>query len=473
MRATLRDSIRIRREDVPEMILAAIEGSLTIPNPQKEVAEREKLWGAERMDAHLRLFSYDAAGYLVLPMGFLHALRVGCAAMSVPLELVDQRSRGEPLLFARAVALRGYQEPMCQALLFAQCGVGEAPTAAGKTAATLAAIQRFGRTAVVIVEKSSLAKQWMEAVERFLAIDVGYVGEGGMRIGPITIALRQAIYARMDELAEQDFFDRFGTVVVDEAHHAATAWSLIEILQRFTSINRWGVTATPDRDPDYFPVLQAVIGPVVWETTMADAADHLVIPSVRVLETDFTFDFHPTKSFRHPESGKMVTDRNNYGEMMAALCSDRARNLQIAQAARAEADAGHHVLIVSDRKKHLDAIGDLLVTHVPYVLTGGMASDTVLEVKQEIEAATHGTVLLSTVAEEGLSIDRLDRVIPAYPRRNPETMRQIAGRVMRPYPGKTDAMIIDPRDGNQFLLKSQFRDRAQMLYGKEGWIVRR
>jgi superfamily II DNA or RNA helicase len=390
----------------------------------------------------------------------------------VELELDDRRHVGIPLLFAQPVELRDYQEPMCSALLEGQCGVVEAPTAAGKTAVTLEAIRRAGRNALVIVEKSSLAKQWMDAVQRFLGIDVGYIGEGSYRLGPITIALRQALYARKDEFLANGFFSRWGTVVVDEAHHSATAWSLIELIQMFTSLNRWGVTATPDRDPEYFPVLQAVIGPVLWETTMRDAAEHLVIPRVRVLETEFIFDYHPTGQYVN-DAGRIQKVRNNYNEMMAALCEDSARNLLIADRIVREVQGGHHVLVISDRKNHLLKIGKLLegLTFPIHLLTGNESGDRSLEIRDEIYKAPRGTVLLSTVAKEGLSVDRLDRVIAAYPRRNAETMRQIAGRIMRPWPGKEDAVIIDVRDGQQPLLRSQFSSRAQLLYGREQWKI--
>lgn len=470
MRIDLDNDIRIS-DPLDANTRTAIEWALTIPNPHKDVAQRELLWGADRLDDYLRLYSYEQDGTMVLPIGFKHALFLGLGSMQVQLEVLDHRSGGIQLPPAREIQLRDYQEPMCEALIRGQCGVAEAPTAAGKTAVALEAIRRSQRNALVIVEKASLARQWMNAANEFLDVDVGFIGEGGMRLGPITIALRQALHARRDEFQAQGFFNLWGTVVVDEVHHCSTAWSLIELIQRFTSVNRWGISATPDRNPEYFPILQAVIGPVLWETTMADAAKHLVFPTIKVLDSEFEFDYHPTGWATNPETGARRKVRNNYNAMVAALCADPARNLLIAQAARDQADAGHHVLIVSDRKEHLNRIGELLVTHIPYVLVGGGGSDTYDEVKGEIEQATHGTILLSTVADEGLSIDRLDRVIPAYPRRNVETMRQIVGRVMRPWPGKRDAMVIDVRDGCQELLRSQFRDRAQLLYGKEGWRI--
>lgn len=491
MKATLANTIRISHTELPLGAHELIQRQLTVPNPSKALAERELLWGAKQMDPWMRLFSYDNQGYMLLPIGFKHALVNGLNSMGVVVEWEDQRTYES---FAHItwpkspipIELRDYQEPMVEAMIDKQCGVVEAPTAAGKTVVALEAIRRSGQHTLIIVEKAALAKQWIAAIREKLGVEPGYIGESEVDIRPITVALRQALWAQRDLLALWDrpvwtgndlvnlpFFPSWGCVVVDEAHHAATAQTLIEIIQLFSPRYLWGPTATPDRDPEYFPVLQAVIGPVIFETTEADAGAHLVTPRIHVLESDFEFEYHPTHQVRDETTGKLKTVRNNYTAMMAAVCSDPARNLLIAQAARVEADAGHHVLIVSQRKEHLERIGNLLVTHIPYVLVGGSGGDAATEVKEEIHRATHGTILLSTIADEGLSIERLDRVILAYPRRNPETIRQIVGRVRRPYPGKTGAKLIDVRDGRQDLLSSQFRQRAQELYGREGWVIER
>lgn len=399
------------------------------------------------------------------------------ASYDVEVQWDDQRTyRLSPVVAgASAIELRDYQEPMCAALIAGEQGIGEAATGAGKTAVTLEAIRRVGQEAIVIVEKSSLAKQWMDAAQSFLGIDVGYIGEGGMRLGPITIALRPALWAKREELWQASLFDRFGVMVLDECHHLPKAETVIDIVQRFTARYRWGVSATPDRDPGYFPILQAIIGPVLWETTMADAGEHLMIPTVSVLESSFEFpDYHPTQRLQDVRTGVFFTLRNNYNEMMSALCSDSDRNQMIADRARQEADSGHHVLIVSKRKQHLRAIHSLIEPRDGlFMLIGGQKGEEALRIRGQISSATNGTILLSTVAEEGLDVPKLDRVIPAYPSRNVETMRQIVGRVMRRSPGKTDAVVIDIRDGHQDLLRSQFSGRAQQLFGKEGWTITR
>jgi superfamily II DNA or RNA helicase len=482
MRATLRDSITISTAEMPDQARVAIESALTVSNPHKAIAERELLWNRHQISATMPLFKYDPdRSYLTLPIGFLPALRAGCAGMDIPLELVDERDSGLALASTTTIDLRDYQEPMAQALITSQVGIGEAPTGAGKTVVTLAAIQRSGRNAIILVEKKSLADQWAKDVKSFLGIEPHRLGGkrdsvlAATRPG-VTIALRQTIHAQMSDPYAQDFFEHFGTVVVDECHHAGQAWTLIDIIQRFTAVNKWGVSATPDRNPEYFPILQAVIGPVVWETTMEDAKKHLVMPSVRVLESKFRFHFEPTQLVENEKTGKKSPQRNNYTEMMQALCDDVDRNKLIAAAAGMEARAGHHVLINSSRTEHLKRIHDLLGQETDvyvsvYMLTGKDGNSE--EIKTAINTSSSGTILLSTVADEGLSINRLDRVIPAFPRANPETMRQIVGRVMRPFPGKVDAQVIDIRDGEQFLLRSQFQKRAQQLYVKEGWSVSR
>jgi superfamily II DNA or RNA helicase len=164
-----------------------------------------------------------------------------------------------------------------------------------------------------------------------------------------------------------------------------------------------------------------------------------------------------------------VRVQNNYSEMIGELCSDHDRNLMIVEEIGRLVDEGRHVLVVSRRKTQLRAIQGLL-DGPTQMLLGGEKPGAKREVQRVIEEATRGTVLLSTVAEEGVDIPRLDVVFLVYPFRNTEIVKQPVGRVMRPWPGKTSALVVDVRDPRVDLLASQSRDRL-MFYRSAGYEV--
>jgi superfamily II DNA or RNA helicase len=466
-----------------------------IPNPEKPTALKERIWGAAQMPDEIELYWADGQD-LVFPRGFLHAFTQGMSAYGYQIEWDDQRRYYEIFpLNLTPIKLRDYQEPAVQALVTCEQGIYEAPTAAGKTSCALEALRRVDQPTLIIVDKASLAQQWREEIKAKLGYDAGYFGESEMDFQPITVALRQSIWAhlvqlektfpRLHYITHRNFFDVFGCVIFDEVHWLASSGTLQRIANRFTARYRWGISATPDRDPLCWPIAKAVIGPIVHETTEEEAGESLVTPSVRVLESTFEFDYVPTHEEQRldangdpvisPRTGRPMVDivRNNYGAMMSALCSDDDRNLLIADEIVREAEAGHHIVVISRRKGQLRTLAKLLDGH-PFpvqMLLGGEKGSRKTEVQQVIEEAATGTVLLSTVASEGLDIPCLDRVVLAYPSRNVETTKQPIGRIRRPAPGKTDAVVIDIDDRQAGLLHSQYLGRRRQLYTPMGWRV--
>jgi superfamily II DNA or RNA helicase len=142
----------------------------------------------------------------------------------------------------------------------------------------------------------------------------------------------------------------------------------------------------------------------------------------------------------------------------------------------ADLENNHHCLVISKRKKHLEYLYGAFITSFGdrfsvRILTGDNAIDY-NDVRAEIEMeGDNGTLLFSTLADEGTDIPRLDRLFLAYPGRKLRGFEQAIGRVMRPHPKKKDAIVYDFRDVKVPLLNSQFRERAQNIYSKKGYNV--
>lgn len=478
-------------------VLEAIVQALTIPNPEKPVALREHLYGARSMPDEIQLF-YTEGSVMRIPRGFIHSFIRGMQASNLEIVWQDERvSIKRKDLELTPITLDPYQELACDALLAYCDGLVSAPTGAGKTVIALEAIRRSNQRSLVIVEKTSLAVQWVRAIEGLLGYTPGMIGEGSWEEKDITVALRQSLWAQTqkpgplrlappDGTALRPFWERWGMVLLDEAHHAP-ADTLVDLMQRFPGVVRGGVSATPDRDPLTFPIAQVVIGPVVHETTFEEAEARLVRPRVRVIPTNFDFpDYYPTHKERvwDEKRGKnvMKTIRNNYGEMMVALINDHDRNDLICKIVSEEACAGHHCLVVSSRKEHLKILQSMLhnymwmpghgINPMVFTLFGGADGKDSTAIREMILSARgqQGTILLSTVADEGLDIPRLDRVFLAFPSRKVGGTKQKVGRITRRHPEKTDAIVYDFMD-KQDLLKDQFRERRQMFYNKDGLEV--
>jgi superfamily II DNA or RNA helicase len=106
-----------------------------------------------------------------------------------------------------------------------------------------------------------LLEQWTKVAREYFD-DVGRLGDGDHHIGHITIAT----YASAALWAPR-IGDRFGLVVVDEAHHVG-AECPVEILEMLVAPARLGLTATPPESD----ALERHVGPTVY----AVAIDELV-----------------------------------------------------------------------------------------------------------------------------------------------------------------------------------------------------
>ena len=113
--------------------------------------------------------------WLTLPRGGTQRLREVCAAHSIPIEWVDQMTRGNvlkcggeytgdwvsPQMFPnRRQVPWEHQERMVKAILAKHQGVARAPTGSGKTSALIDAIRQANVPAIVIVWESGLLEQW-------------------------------------------------------------------------------------------------------------------------------------------------------------------------------------------------------------------------------------------------------------------------------------------------------------------------
>src|SRR5262249_4400073 len=80
-------------------------------------------------------------------------------------------------------------------------------------------------------------------------------GDGEHRVAPITVSTYASAVVWAPRIG-----DRFGLVIVDEAHHVG-AWCPHEVLEMLTAPARLGLTATP---PLHATMLERHLGPIVF-----------------------------------------------------------------------------------------------------------------------------------------------------------------------------------------------------------------
>ncbi|MBQ6103214.1 MAG: DEAD/DEAH box helicase family protein, partial [Kiritimatiellae bacterium] len=184
---------------------------------------------------------------LSLPRGCVDAARAALRRFGAELRVRDDREEGEALDVAFRGELRPEQKAAAEAMMRHDCGVLEAGTAFGKTVLAAWMVAARGWSALVIVNRVTLLRQWIARLAQFLGLrerDIGRIGGGRRRpTGRIDVAVLQSLLRQTGaELGAM----RYGSVVADECHGVPAA-TFERVADRFRARFFLGLSATPVR----------------------------------------------------------------------------------------------------------------------------------------------------------------------------------------------------------------------------------
>ena len=349
----------------------------------------------------------------------------------------------------------------------------QAPPGFGKTICFLLVASRLGLKTLVLVHNEVLMTQWVKRIlgevegSHRLGVEPNLEDPQGkvLDIGPeqvgivqqnkcewegrsIVIAMAQSIAARE---YEQEFYESFGLVGVDECHRfsAPTFQSAIAL---FPGAKRLGVTATPSRKDGLEDIFFAHIGPI-----RARGKAEMLTPRINQVKTPVVSTDQLLKRLKS-------RGRYDYVKHVSFLVDHGPRNDQIVRLLVKAAKKGRKVLLLSGRREHLSNLKELFEAAMPGVETtlyvGGMKS-------AERQEAEKKQVLFATynMAEEGLDIPSLDTLFLTTPRGE---VVQAAGRVLRLYDDKLTPLIVDFVD-RQLPLCDRMANKRRKGFEAQGW----
>lgn len=348
--------------------------------------------------------------------------------------------------------LRWYQRAAIQAWRDAgDRGVIVLPTGAGKTIAAIGAMAELGVATLCLVPTRVLLDQWARALAACWPYPIGRLGDGDHRVAPITVATYASAIVWAPRVG-----DRFGLVVVDEAHHVG-AWCPREVLEMVVAPARLGLTATP---PSGFSAaaLDHHLGPVVYMVGIADLkgdslADYVVhtIPIAldaaereryRALRGQFAAHYAAVQRIEPGATWRQF--------VRAAQCSERGRDALAAwRASRAlvayptgkrnavrellAQHSGERVLVFTADNATAYAIArELLV--MPVTCDIGRAERAAMI--ERFRSGETPVLVSAQVLDEGFDVPDADVAIVAGGTGSERRYVQRIGRVLRPRPGK-------------------------------------
>lgn len=305
------------------------------------------------------------------------------------------------------------------------------PTGTGKTIvfASVAADQvRAGDRVLILAHRGELLEQAADKLQRSTGL-VSAVEKAESTcldswfrvvVGSVQTLQRTARLERFPQ-------DYFGTIIIDEAHHAITD-GYRRILDYFSGAKVLGVTATPDRGD--MRNLGEVFDSLAFEYKLTDAIKEGYLCKIMAQTIPLQLDITSvTMSGGDYAVGDLGTALNPYLEQIAAEMARRCKSRK--------------TVVFLPLIKTSQKFRDLLNTYGFRAAEVNGQSEDRREVLADFDAGKYNVLCNSMLLTEGWDCPSVDCVVVLRPTKVRSLYSQMVGRGTRLSPGKTDLLLLD------------------------------
>lgn len=305
------------------------------------------------------------------------------------------------------------------------------PTGTGKTIvfASVAADQvRAGDRVLILAHRGELMEQAADKLQRSTGL-VSAVEKADATCLNTWFRVVVGSVQTLQRTARLERFPRdyFGTIIIDEAHHAITD-GYRRILDYFGSARVLGVTATPDRGD--MRNLGEVFDSLAFEYKLTDAIKEGYLCRIMAQTIPLKLDISSvTMSGGDYAVGDLGTALDPYLEQIAAEMAQRCK--------------GRKTVVFLPLIKTSQKFRDLLNSHgFRAAEVNGQSTDR-KEVLADFDAGKYNVLCNSMLLTEGWDCPSVDCVVVLRPTKVRSLYSQMVGRGTRLSPGKTDLLLLD------------------------------
>lgn len=337
---------------------------------------------------------------------------------------------------AETQALRPYQQAARDAI-HAEWENGRArtllvlPTGTGKTIvfASVAADQvRAGDRVLILAHRGELLEQAADKLQRSTGL-VSAVEKADATCLNTWFRVVVGSVQTLQRTARLERFPRdyFGTIIIDEAHHAITD-GYRRILDYFGDAKVLGVTATPDRGD--MRNLGEVFDSLAFEYKLTDAIKEGYLCRILAQTVPLKLDISSvTLSGGDYAVADLGTALDPYLEQIAAEMAVRCKDRK--------------TVVFLPLIKTSQKFRDLLNAHGFRAAEVNGQSDDRRQVLADFDAGKYNVLCNSMLLTEGWDCPSVDCVVVLRPTKVRSLYSQMVGRGTRLSPGKTDLLLLD------------------------------
>lgn len=428
----------VEKQELTHQQINMLKTHFTIANPLFFKLEKmaKPTWATPK-----HLFYYkETDKYIIIPLG--GAQQIGHIINNTKIK--DERFENPKKIKINFKGeLRDYQKKARDSFLDKTIGTLQATTGAGKTIIAISVICKRKQPTLFLVNTVELANQFKERLLQFTDVkkeDVGLIGSGKFEIKDISIGILQTITKLPDNKLDQ-INSHFGQVFVDEVH-IVPANTFYKALCKLKQKYRFGLTATPFRADGLTDVIFFTTGNIMHKVEPKEAEEHLIIPEVEYVITDYTFP---------------LFDSSEHAVMLSDMALDDKRNQLIINKYK-EVGIEKQSVFISHRVEQLEQLKK-------FIPNSEILTSKVSKKKREkiIENLNNGKLkaVLTTYGlfSTGIDIKTLEVVYMCTPMRSARWVIQTAGRLKRKADGKHQAIVIDFVDKKIEMLRNQYYAR--------------
>jgi len=413
----INSEIYLKRIQLNQKLIEFLRDNLNFLNSDY-IVKKQLGKTAYNIEKYFKLIEETPEG-IIIPRGFASSLVKFCNSQNIPIKIIDKRCKLDEIVVNSKIDMLPHQEEVLERSESKDFGVIVSPPGSDKTIIGLELIAQKKQPTLILVHRKQLFDQWIDRIQNFLSIpkkQIGQIGNQKDKIGKeITVAMIQSLTrGNLTELK-----NRFGMVIVDECHHIP-AKSFREVITQLNCYYLYGLTATPKRKNNDEKLIYVYIGNIIYEMTQKELLkqqNSKAEINIRETELFVPFDYKI----------------DNYETVSQVLIFDTARNGQILKDIDENISRFKSVLILTERKSHVNILNLYLKEKYETIAISGDDSERSRKSKLEQINQGHFQIIISTgqYFGEGIDISALECLFIVYPFTFEGKLVQYIGRIQR------------------------------------------